>query len=83
MRKMNLAVRFKNPVFLLTFSTTVLTFVYQILGMFGIVPAITEDQLVQIITILINLLAGLGVLVDPTTKGINDSNRALTYTKPQ
>jgi len=27
--------------------------------------------------IVVNLLAGLGVLVDPTTKGLSDSERVL------
>ena len=27
----------------------------------------------------INLLAVLGVIIDPTTEGISDSDRALTY----
>lgn len=80
---MNIKVRLKNPVFLLTFLTTVLAFIYQILGMFGVVPAVTEDQLVQVITLVINLLATIGVLVDPTTKGVTDSTRALGYTDPQ
>lgn len=80
---MNIKVRLKNPVFLLTFLTTVLAFIYQILGMFGVVPAVTEDQLVQVITLVINLLATIGVLVDPTTKGVTDSERALGYTDPQ
>ena len=83
MKKLNLAVRFKNPVFLLTFITTILAFIYQLLGMFNIVPAITEDQLLQVITMIVNLLATLGVLVDPTTKGVADSERALNYTDPQ
>lgn len=81
--KMNFLVRFKNPAFLIPFLTTVVAFVYQILGMFGIVPAVTEDSIMQVITLLVNFLAGVGVLVDPTTKGLKDSERALTYTNPQ
>ena len=34
-----------------------------------------------IVTIVLNLLGVLGVVVDPTTKGVNDSERALTYYK--
>lgn len=81
--KLNLKVRLKNPVFLITFLTTVIAFVYQILGMFGVVPHISEDSVVQIVTLVVNMLAGIGVLVDPTTKGISDSTRALSYKKPQ
>ena len=79
--KINWKARFKNKVFLMTFIPLVISFVYQILGLFDIVPAITEDSLVNGVTIIINLLATLGVVLDPTTKGVNDSERALTYYK--
>lgn len=77
--KINWKARLKNPTFLITFFTLVIAFVYQILGLFGVVPAVSEASIVNGITIAINLLATLGVLVDPTTKGVNDSERALTY----
>lgn len=80
---MNILVRLKNPVFLLTFLATVVAFIYQVLGMFGVVPKISEDQLIQFVSLIINVLTALGVLVDPTTKGVGDSGRAMRYTKPQ
>ena len=36
--KINIKARMKNPVFVTTFLATAVTFVYTILGMFGIVP---------------------------------------------
>lgn len=80
---MNILVRLKNPVFLLTFLATVVAFIYQVLGMFGVVPKISEDQLIQLVSLVINVLTALGVLVDPTTKGVGDSDRAMDYTEPQ
>lgn len=80
---MNILVRLKNPVFLLTFLATVVAFIYQVLGMFGVVPKISEDQLIQLVSLVINVLTALGVLVDPTTKGVGDSDRAMNYTEPQ
>jgi phi LC3 family holin len=32
---------------------------------------------------LVALLAQFGIIVDPTTKGVNDSDRAMTYDKPE
>lgn len=81
--KVNWKVRFKNPVFLLTFITAVVAFIYQILGLFEIVPKVSEDQIINIVTMVVNLFATLGILVDPTTKGITDSERALGYIEPQ
>ena len=80
---MNILVRLKNPVFLLTFLAAIVAFIYQLMGLFGIVPKVSEDQLIQVISLLINFLTALGVLVDPTTKGISDSERAMRYTEPQ
>lgn len=80
--KINLKVRFKNPVFWLTVIPAVITFVYTVLGAFDVVPAISQDVVVNIITALVSALTTIGVLVDPTTKGVGDSERALNYTEP-
>lgn len=77
--KINFLVRLKNKTFLLTFLVTCISFIYQLLGMFDIVPSISSDSLTQAATMLVNLLAAVGILVDPTTKGINDSEKALNY----
>lgn len=77
--KINWKVRFKNKTFVVTFITLIVTFVYQILGMIEIVPSISEDNVMNLITMGVNILATLGILVDPTTPGVNDSERALTY----
>lgn len=70
--KINWKVRFKNKAFVLSFLMTIIAFVYQLLGMFGIVPSISEDTASQIIGLLANVLVSIGVLVDPTTKGLSD-----------
>jgi phi LC3 family holin len=77
--KINWKARLKNKAFLITFGTLIITFVYQILGLFGVVPSVSEDTFVNIVTIIVNLLASLGILIDPTTPGANDSDRAMTY----
>ena len=81
--KINLKVRFKNPVFWLTVIPALVTFVYTVLGAVGVVPAVSEDMIVNIITAIVSALTALGVLVDPTTKGVGDSERALNYTEPR
>lgn len=81
--KINWKVRFKNKTWLVTFLITVLAFVYQILGMFDIVPPITQDMATQFITIAVNMLVAVGVVIDPTTAGTSDSEQALTYEEPK
>lgn len=79
---MNWKLRFKNKATLIAIVAAAVAFVYQILGILHIVPPITEEQVMQVLGIIINILVGLGILVDPTTAGIGDSARAMTYTEP-
>ena len=80
--KINWKVRMKNKTWLLAFLGTIAAFVYQILGLADIVPAIGEDLTVQLIGIAVNLLVTLGIVQDPTTAGVSDSAQALEYTCP-
>lgn len=80
--KINWKVRFKNKEWLLTFVSTFIAFLYQILGLFGIASPIGEDSVVQTLSVIINFAALTGILIDPTTKGASDSERALGYTEP-
>ena len=81
--KINWKVRFKNKTWLITFLLAVLAFIYQILGMFDIVPPVTQDMATQLIAAVINILVALGVVIDPTTSGAGDSQRAMTYDSPK
>lgn len=80
--KINWKVRLKNPVFWLTAIPSIIAVVYTVLGVFDVVPTLSEDEATKVLTALIAILTSLGVLVDPTTKGVNDSERALEYDKP-
>ena len=81
--KINWKVRFKNKTWLITFLIAVLAFIYQIFGLFDIVPAVTQDMATQLITIVVNILVAVGVVIDPTTAGASDSEQALKYDKPK
>ena len=60
-----------------------LAFVYQILGLFEVTPAVSQNDVVQLVTLIVNMLAAVGVVVDPTTAGVSDSQRAMTYDSPK
>ncbi|AXU11180.1 phage holin [Parvimonas micra] len=77
MKNLNLKIRLKNKTFIVTMLTTIIAFVYQMLAQFEIVPKITQDQTIQVLMLIVNILAGLGILVDPTTAGVKDSERVL------
>lgn len=80
--KINWKVRLRNKTWLMSIIALVITFVYDLLAMLDIVPAVTEDWLMSIVQTALTLLAGLGVLIDPTTPGMGDSDRAMLYQEP-
>ncbi len=77
--KINLKARMKNKMFVLSAAALIVSFVYQLLSVFSVVPSIAESEVTGLITMAVNILAFLGVLVDPTTDGMSDSERAMTY----
>lgn len=81
--KINWKVRLQNKTWLLAMAAAVLAFVYQLLGLLGITPAVSQDQITQLIALAINVLVALGVVVDPTTAGVTDSTQAMTYDEPK
>lgn len=69
----NFKIRLKNKTFLLSFLSALLSFVYIVLSAFDVVPKITQNDIQLIFIGLVDILALLGIVVDPTTKGISDS----------
>lgn len=80
--KINWKVRLRNKTWLVTFTLAVIAFIYQVLGLLEITPPVAEDQITQLIMTVIDSMALLGIVMDPTTKGAGDSDRAMTYEEP-
>ena len=80
--KINWKVRFRNVTWLSMFFSLIVGFVFNMLKLFDIVPAVTENMIMNIISQVLTFLGLIGVLVDPTTAGINDSVRAMSYEEP-
>lgn len=83
MMKINWKVRLKNPVFWATAGPAAFSLVYLILGLLGVVPTVTEEYLVQVFLTIVDILTNIGILVDPTTAGLDDSCMAMTYQQPK
>lgn len=79
----NWKVRIKNPVFWVTVIPSIVSLAYLVLAVFGVTPSITENVIVDALLALVGALTTVGVLVDPTTKGVSDSKQAMGYTKPK
>lgn len=80
--KINWKVRFRNKTWLAGMISAVITFVYTVLDLLEICPQLTENTVVQMAEALLFLLSATGVIMDPTTEGVGDSQRALGYAKP-
>lgn len=80
--KVNWKVRFNNKTWLTMFLSLIVGFVFNMLKLFDVVPVITENAVMNIVAQVLEFLGLIGVLVDPTTVGIGDSNRAMGYLEP-
>ena len=80
--QINWKVRFKQKVFLTSFISLIVSFVYSMLALFDVFPAITKNQVLEFVNQGLALLGLLGIIVDPTTAGISDSERAMSYDEP-
>jgi len=80
--QLNWKVRFKNKVWLTSFLSLIVGFVFSMLSLFDVFPKVTENQVLNIVNQILTFLGLIGVVVDPTTSGLNDSNRAMQYQEP-
>jgi phi LC3 family holin len=82
--KINWKVRVKSKIFWVSLISALLLFVQSCLAVFGI--ELKVDVLGESLTVVVNslftVLAVLGVVTDPTTEGLSDSQRALSYDQP-
>ncbi len=83
--KINWKVRIKNKNFWLTAIPAVLLFVQVVASVFGFNLDLGElgNRLISVVNAAFVVLTILGVVNDPTTEGISDSEQAMTYDKPK
>ena len=80
----NWKVRLRNKAFWLAFIPAVLLLVQTVAALFGFALNLGDmgDKLLAVVNAVFALLSILGVVVDPTTQGVGDSQRALGYVEP-
>lgn len=79
--KINWKIRLRSKLFWSAMVSLLLVLANQVAAIFGVDITIYNDQITAITETLLAILGLLGVIVDPTTKGLSDSDRALDYTK--
>lgn len=84
-KEMNWTVRLKNKTFWLSLVPAVLLLVQVVAAPFGYEWdfGVLNEQLAAIINAAFAVLAILGIVTDPTTAGVGDSEQALTYKAPR
>ena len=81
----NWKARIKNKAFWVAIIPADLLLVQQACGVFGVQLDFgdLQAQLVAIVGTVFAILAILGIVVDPTTAGMGDSEQAMTYDEPK
>lgn len=80
----NWKVRLRNKAFWLAFIPAALLLVQTVAALFGFALNLGDmgDKLLAVVNAVFALLSILGVVVDPTTQGVKDSQRAMGYETP-
>lgn len=81
----NWKVRIKNKVFWLSIIPAILLLVQAVAAVFGYTLDFTDltAKLVAVVEAAFVVLAILGIVTDPTTSGLSDSQLAMTYERPK
>ena len=82
--KINWLVRIKNRQFWLSVIPAIALVVQAIAAVFGFTFDFSTvvGKLLAVVDAVFALLVILGIVVDPTTAGVSDSNRAMRYSEP-
>lgn len=85
MKNINWTVRIKNKAFWLAVIPAVLLLVQTVAAVFGYTLDLGDigNKLIAVVNAVFGVLVVLGVVNDPTTAGMSDSNRAMNYKKPE
>lgn len=80
----NWKVRIKNKVFWVSAIPALLLAIQAIAAVFGFEIDLSDisGKLIAVVDTVFAFLTVLGIVADPTTQGVSDSARAMTYDKP-
>lgn len=85
MKRINWTVRIKNKAFWAALIPAVLLLIQVVAAVFGFTLDLGDmgEKLLAVVNALFAVLAILGIVTDPTTEGLGDSQQALTYEMPK
>ncbi|WP_048627221.1 phage holin [Listeria ivanovii] len=80
--KINWVVRFKNPVWVIALLGGLFLIIQSVQYIFG-VDWDYNDLMNRLITVITSIFALIGIIQDPTTANLNDSERVQKYIEPR
>lgn len=83
MKSINWKVRFKKKSFWVAIISAIALFINNMTQALGLDYSSQIEQGVSIVTSILTVLAGIGVVIDPTTAKLGDTGIAQTYSKPR
>ena len=85
MKKINWLVRAKNKAFWLAMIPAILMLIQVVAAVFGVEIDLGDlgNKLIDVVNAVFVILTLLGIVNDPTTAGLTDSERALQYDEPK
>lgn len=78
----NWMLRLKNKPVLSALIAVFVIFVFDVAEIFGISMPMDSNMILEYADLILVALVAMGVIVDPTTQGIRDSENALLYEEP-
>ena len=83
--KINWKVRIKNKIFWIALIPAMLMLVKSMANLLGFAMdlQLIEANLLEVVEAVFMVLGIMGIVADPTTSGMGDSEQALTYDKPK
>lgn len=81
--KINWKVRLQHKQFWVALIALLIVLANQVAGIFHVDITIYNDQVTAISETILSILGLLGIIIDPTTRGVSDSEQAMNYGKPK
>ena len=82
MPKINWQVRIRNKTFLASMAALLIAFIYDLLALLRAAPGVEQSAVLTLVNAALTVLCAAGIIADPTTAGVGDSARAMTYKQP-
>lgn len=83
MKKINWKVRLQSGSWWMGIISAVVVAAFAILKIFKVETSVTADEIMNVAMLVLMIPAAIGITTDPTTKGVSDSEQALTYDAPK